>query len=176
MAFLTRRVGLAIASALIGALAFGSQVPSPASAQGRDVVVFAAASLKNALDEITAPGSARTRARRRPISLRGELGARQADRGRARRPTSSSPPTSTGWTICAEQEPDRPETRVNLLGNQHRAGRAEGRQDQPSHIAPGLRPRRGARRRQARDGQRRMRCRPASTARRRWRSSASGTA
>ena len=52
MAFLTRRVGLAIVSALIGALAFGSQGPSPAFAQGRDVVVFAAASMKNALDEI----------------------------------------------------------------------------------------------------------------------------
>src|SRR5207249_4569181 len=50
---MTRRRGL-LASMLLGASLAGVAAPMPARAQGGDVVVFAAASLKNALDAINA--------------------------------------------------------------------------------------------------------------------------
>jgi hypothetical protein len=49
----TRRKALRLAGAGLAAILMG-MAPPPASAQPRDLVVFAAASLKNALDEITA--------------------------------------------------------------------------------------------------------------------------
>ena len=70
---------------------------APARAQGGDVVVFAAASLKNALDAINAQWQKET-GKKASISYARQLGAGQADRAGARRRRCSSRPTSTGWT------------------------------------------------------------------------------
>ena len=52
----TRRLWLSLF--LAAALASGAR---PAAAQGRDLLVFAAASLKNAMDEVAAPMAAKDR-------------------------------------------------------------------------------------------------------------------
>ena len=116
MAFLTRRVGLAIVSALIGALAFGSQGPSPAFAQGRDVVVFAAASMKNALDEINQAWSRENGGRKATISYAASSAlAKQIEAGA---PADLFASADLDWMDYAQQKNlIRPETRVNLLGN-----------------------------------------------------------
>ena len=87
---LKRRSWLGLALAL-------SFLPGIAHAQS-DMVVFAAASLKNALDEIASTWSKDTGKPMPKISYAASL--RSPSRSsRARRPTCSFPPTSTGWTI-----------------------------------------------------------------------------
>jgi molybdate transport system substrate-binding protein len=116
MAFPTRHIGLAIASALIGALAFASPVPSPASAQGRDVVVFAAASMKNALDEINQAWTRENRGRKVTISYAASPAlVKQIEAGA---PADLFASADLDWMDYAQQKNlIRPETRVNLLGN-----------------------------------------------------------
>ena len=139
---------LAVVVAVVAALCSAT-----ASMAGERVTVFAAASLKNALDAVNAACDAEAgesgdaspmrRARRSPSRSR-----------QARRPTSSSRPTSTGWTISSDKKLIKPETEVEPARQPHRAGRAGGFARRRSTIAPGLRPRRPARRRQARHGRR----------------------
>ena len=90
---------------------------SPAAAQDKTLTVFAAASMKNALDDINAAYTAKT-----GIKVVGELcrklGAGEADRaGRAGRRVRLRR-LSTGWTTRAQEELINEPTRVNLLGNQ----------------------------------------------------------
>ena len=60
-------------------------IPTPAAAQDKTLTVFAAASMKNALDEIDAAYTAKTGVKI-VVSYGRELGTRQADRtGRAGR-------------------------------------------------------------------------------------------
>ncbi len=63
---------------------------------------------------------------------------------RARRPTSSSRPTSTGWTISSEREPDPARHRDKPARQPHRADRARRFRCRHRDRA-GLRPRRAAR-------------------------------
>ena len=125
MAFLTRRVGLAIVSALIGALAFGSQGPSPAFAQGRDVVVFAAASMKNALDEINQAWSRENGGRKATISYAASSAlAKQIEEGA---PADLFASADLDWMDYAQQEPDPTRDALEPARQPHRADRAEGR-------------------------------------------------
>ena len=120
---LPRRAAL---RAFVFALCVAFTASVPVSAQEKpSLLVFAAASLKNALDEIAA-GWSRESGKAVDDLLCRELGARQADRGRARRPTSSSRPTSTGWTTCREAEPDRAGHAPQPARQRARADRAEG--------------------------------------------------
>ena len=172
--WLGRALGLAVAVLL----AWGPpQAPARAQApaQGGDVVVFAAASLKNALDEVAAACGRRRPARRRRSPMR--RARRWPSRSsRARRPTSSSPPTSTGWTISREQEPDQARHALQPARQPHRADRAQGfqgaraRRSSRASTSPGCWAAAGS------PWPTSTPCRPASTARRRSRSSASGTA
>ena len=149
---------------LAGALALVLGAPAARRRDARPQI-FAAASLKNALDDVAAagPGDTGKRAPRSPTPRARRSPSRSS---RARRPTCSSPPTSTGWTTCGEKDLIRPDTRVNLLGNTLVLV-APADVDAAVDDRAGLRPRRRARRRPARDGAMSTRCRPANTARRR---------
>ena len=86
-------------------------------AQAQDgLVVFAAASLKNALDEIaTRLGQGHRQAGAQDLLCR-ELGARQADRaGRAGRPVHLGRPRLDG--LCRQEEPDQGRHAREPLGN-----------------------------------------------------------
>ena len=108
-------------------------------------MVFAAASLKNALDEIAATWAKDT-GKPTPRSPMPPARRWPSRSSRARRPTCSSPPTSTGWTTSPSKSLIKAETRVNLLGNRHRAGRAQGfegrdaRRSSRASISPGCWP------------------------------------
>ena len=82
---ITRRDLLGGVLGLVALAAGATAAVSEARAADKDVLVFAAASLKNALDEIRRACETRDRQEGHHL-LRGELGARQADRaGRAGR-------------------------------------------------------------------------------------------
>ena len=100
---------------------------APAAAQDKSITVFAAASMKNALDDVE-----RRVHRRQPASRRWRA-MRQARRSRsrssrARRPTCSPRPISTGWTIGAEEAHQGRHARQPAR-QQAGADRAEGFQD-----------------------------------------------
>lgn len=112
MASITRRRCLAAgAGALLGLLA---ALPS-AAARGRDVVVFAAASLKNALDEINAAWG-RDGGKRASISYAASSAlAKQIEQGA---PADLFASADLDWMdYAAGKGLIRPETRVTLLGN-----------------------------------------------------------
>nr|WP_243372030.1 molybdate ABC transporter substrate-binding protein [Microvirga solisilvae] len=98
-------------------LAFGlGMSPLPSAAQDRDLLVFAAASLKNALDEAAA-GYARESGRRAPtISYAGSNAlAKQIEAGA---PADIFVSADLDWIdYLAQKNLIRPETRVNLLAN-----------------------------------------------------------
>ncbi len=113
----TRRFWLSLMGA--GWLAFGLGAPLPSSlarAQSQDLVVFAAASLKNALDEVAA-GYARESGRPAPrISYAGSNAlAKQIESGA---PAGVFVSADLDWMdYLAQKNLIRPETRVNLLAN-----------------------------------------------------------
>ena len=168
----SRRSWLALLAATVLTLGAGT---APAAAQNRDVLVFAAASLKNALDEVDAQWQTRDRQEGRDL-LRGELDAGQADRaGRAGRHLHLRRSRLDG---LPRQQKDliKPDTRSNLLGNRlvliaPKDSKTQRRISSPASTSPSA-----ARRRPAGDGQRRRgagrQVRQGGAAR----SSASGTA
>ncbi len=102
------------ALALIGVLLVGAG-PVPASAQGGDVVVFAAASLKNALDAVNAQRQKET-GKKAVISYAASSAlARQIEHGA---PAHLFLLADLGWMdYLAQKRRIKPETRSNLLGN-----------------------------------------------------------
>jgi molybdate transport system substrate-binding protein len=114
----TRRYWLRVAFALIGvagaALAPGAGV-APAAAQSRDVLVFAAASLKNALDDVAAQWLRQT-GKKIAISYAGSNNLiRQIELGA---PADIFFSADTDWMDYGQQKSlIRPESRANLLGN-----------------------------------------------------------
>ena len=130
-------------------------LPGVAQAQGSGMVIFAAASLKNALDEIAATWAKDTGKPAPKISYAASSALAQADgTGRAGRPVHLGRPRLDG--LCGGQEPDQARQPLQSFGQQDRADRAQGLQDHDAR-PQGRRPRQGAGRRQAVDGQ--CRCR-----------------
>ena len=80
------------------------------------LTVFAAASMKNAVDDINAAFTKATGIKV-VASYAASLGAGEADRSTARRPTCSPRPISNGWTMSRGKKLIKDDTRVNLLGN-----------------------------------------------------------
>ena len=106
-----------LAAGLIAAALIGAPV-----AVAQEVTVFAAASLKNALDDINAAWTGGRRQGGDDL-LCGELGARQADRGRrAGRRLHLRRPRLDGLSV--RQEPDEEGHRGAAARQPHRAGRA----------------------------------------------------
>ena len=130
---------------------FGSTY-SPAVAQDKSLTVFAAASMKNALDDVDAAYTAKT-----GVKVIGELcrklGARQADRtGRAGRHFRLRRYRLDG--LCDRQEEHQRADPGQSARQQHRADRAEGFQDRQRDDRARLRSRQARRRRQDRDRRR----------------------
>ena len=86
-----------------------------AVAQDRTITVFAAASMKNALDDINAAFTKQTGIK--IVASYAASSALMKQIEKARRPTCSSPPTSNGWTTASQKKVIKDDTRVNLLGN-----------------------------------------------------------
>ena len=149
-----------------------SFLPGIAQAQD-DVVIFAAASLKNALDEIAATWAKDTGKPAPKISYAASSAlAKQIEQGA---PADLFISADLDWMdYLAGKNLIKADTRFNLLGNKIvLIAPKDSKITTAGH--QGRRPRQGAGRRPALDGQCRCPCRPASTARRRSRSSAPGT-
>ena len=143
-----------------------------AFAQGKDVVILAAASLKNALDEASADWTQEDRQDHQNLLCR-ELGAGQADRGRhsgrhlhlGRRAVDGlcrgAQAHQAGQPLGLSRQPDRPDRRARTPRSISRSTRAS---TCAAHWAMTAVSRWAAS----------TPCRPASTARRRWSISASG--
>jgi len=114
MTLITRRRGLA--AALLIAFAVGAARPTPAAAQARDVAVFAAASLKNALDEINGAWARESGGKKAVISYAASSAlAKQIKQGA---PADLFASADLDWMDYAQSKGlIRPDTRVNLLGN-----------------------------------------------------------
>ncbi len=108
--WLGRTAGLAAAALLIGGLAH-----APARAQGGDVVVFAAASLKNALDAVNAQWLKET-GKKATISYAASSAlAKQIEQGA---PAQMFISADLDWMdYVAKKNLIKPDTRSNLLGN-----------------------------------------------------------
>jgi molybdate transport system substrate-binding protein len=108
--WLGRILGLAAAALLVSGLA---QIPAPA--QGGDVVVFAAASLKNALDAVNAQWTKET-GKKVTISYAASSAlAKQIEQGA---PAQMFISADLDWMdYLAKKNLIRPDTRSNLLGN-----------------------------------------------------------
>lgn len=106
---ISRRYFALMLAALLGSTA------SPAAAQSRDVLVFAAASLKTALDEVAADWQ-RATGKKAVISYGGSNTlVRQIEQGA---PAHVFMSADRDWMDYAQQKHlIRPETRVDLLGN-----------------------------------------------------------
>jgi molybdate transport system substrate-binding protein len=114
---MTARRALRAVIALIGAGAIGfASLGRPAAAQGRDVVVFAAASMKNALDEINAAWARESGGKRAVISYAASSAlAKQIEAGA---PADLFASADLDWMDYAQGKGlIRTDTRVNLLGN-----------------------------------------------------------
>jgi molybdate transport system substrate-binding protein len=110
----TRRAWLARSAGLMLSLAVvcGAQ---PAAAQGSDLVVFAAASLKNALDAINAQWQKETGKRAKISYAASSALAKQIEQGA---PAQVFISADLDWMdYVAQKSLIRPDTRSNLLGN-----------------------------------------------------------
>ena len=147
---LTCRVfGMRMAAAIAG-LATIIVATVPAARADDKVVVFAAASLKNALDAVNAEWQ--KEAGKEHDLLRGKLGTRQADRGR--RPGRHLRSADPAWMdYVAEKNLIKDNTRANLLGNPLVLVTAS-RMWHPSISSTGIRPEGPAWRGETRDGRR----------------------
>jgi molybdate transport system substrate-binding protein len=97
------------------AVAFLALAPSPARAQGADLVVFAAASLKNALDGIAAQWQKETGKAAKISYAASSALARQIEQGA---PAQVFVSADIPWMdYLANKNLIKPETRSNLLGN-----------------------------------------------------------
>ena len=162
---LKRRSWLGLALAL-------SFLPGIAQAQN-DMVVFAAASLKNALDEIATTWSKDTGKPAPKISYAASSAlAKQIEQGA---PADLFISADLDWMdYLAGKNLIKADTRFNLLGNKIvLIAPKDSKVTTAGH--QGRRPRQGAERRPALAWPMSIRCRPASTARRRSRSWAPGT-
>ena len=113
MVTITRRLCL---TAGAGVLLGSSAALAPAAAQGRDLVVFAAASLKEALDEINAAWGRESGGKRATISYAASSAlAKQIEQGA---PADLFASADLDWMDYAQAKGlIRPDTRVTLLGN-----------------------------------------------------------
>ena len=129
-------------------------LPGVVRAQGGGMVVFAAASLKNALDEIAAAWAKDTGKPAPRISYAASSAlARQMEQGA---PADLFISADLDWMdYAAGKNLIRPDSRFNLLGN--KIVLIAPRDSRPRRSPSRRRPRRGAGRRQAVDGQRRCR-------------------
>jgi molybdate transport system substrate-binding protein len=109
------RLGRTLALAAVVLLAWGSGQAPPARAQGSDLVVFAAASLKNALDDINRQWQKET-GKRAAISYGSSSAlAKQIEQAA---PAQMFISADLDWMdYVAKKSLIRPETRSNLLGN-----------------------------------------------------------
>src|SRR5262245_13833521 len=108
----TRRSWLAL---LVAATFTLGLTAGPAAAQGRDVLVFAAASLKNALDEIAAQWSRETGKKVTISYAASNTLIRQIEQGA---PADIFISADLDWMDYGQQKGlIKPETRVNLVGN-----------------------------------------------------------
>ena len=167
---LGRALGLAAAVVLAWA---GRQRAGPGGAQGGDVVVFAAASLKNALDAVNAQWQKET-GKKAVISYAASSAlAKQIEQGA---PAQMFISADLDWMdYLAEQEPDQAGHALQPARQPHRADRAQGQgaarsRSSPASTSPSSWATAACRWPTSTP------CRPASTARRRWRSSACGPA
>ena len=146
----SRRSWLALLTAAVLILAAGT---APAAAQGRDVLVFAAASLKNALDEISRAMAARERQRSGEISYAASNTLiKQIEQGA---PADIFISADLDWMDYGQQKGlIKPDTRSNLLGNRLVLV-APKDSNISANIQPGLRSRGAAQGRPACHGQRR---------------------
>ena len=96
MAFTRRRI-LGLAGGLAAALLALGPPKAPVQAQSSDIVIFAAASLKNALDAINAQWQKET-GKKATISY-GASSALAKQSSKRRRRRCSFRPISTGWTM-----------------------------------------------------------------------------
>jgi molybdate transport system substrate-binding protein len=134
MSIRTRFGWRAGAAALFAALLLASAPLGPSAAQGRDVVVFAAASLKNALDEIATAWTRESGGKKATIAYAASSAlAKQIEQGA---PADLFASADLDWMDYAQSKGlVRPDTRVNLLGNRLVLIAAEdGRR-----VSPGLR-------------------------------------
>lgn len=100
---------------VLAALGLAAFAPAPVHAQGRDVVVFAAASMKNALDEVSAAWTRETGKRATISYAASNALARQIEQGA---PADVFVSADLDWMDYAQGKGlIRPETRSNLLGN-----------------------------------------------------------
>jgi molybdate transport system substrate-binding protein len=104
-----------LALAAAAALAWGSPQPTPAQAQGGDLVVFAAASLKNALDGINAQWRKETGKSARISYASSPALAKQIEGGA---PAQMFISADIPWMdYVAKKDLIEADTRANLLGN-----------------------------------------------------------
>ena len=107
---------LAIAAIAAAAFMLGA-IASASWAQDRDVVIFAGASLKNALDEIATDWSARSGGRKVVVSYAASPALAKQIEGGA--PADIFASADLDWMdYLARKGLIQPDTRVNLLGNQ----------------------------------------------------------
>jgi molybdate transport system substrate-binding protein len=114
---ITRRLGLSFIGAAFMGLGLGpSPITGPAQAQDKELVIFAAASLKNALDEAAAGFVKQTGKPAPKISYAASNTlAKQIEAGA---PADVFVSADLDWMdYLAQKNLIRPETRVNLLGN-----------------------------------------------------------
>ena len=109
---LSRRTWLALPTALVLAWTAGA---APALAQGRDVLIFAAASMKNALDDIVAQWQRETGKKVVVSYAASNTLIKQIEQGA---PADIFISADTDWMDYGEQKGlIKKDTRVNLLGN-----------------------------------------------------------
>ncbi len=126
---MTRRLALAAALLLASALAL------PASAKAEDITIFAAASMKNALDEIVTAWNAET-GNTAVVSYAGSSALAKQIQGGA--PADLFISAAVNWMDTLEEGGlIKPETRVDLLGNAIVLV-AHGNDAAPVEIAPGF--------------------------------------
>ncbi|MEZ0167255.1 molybdate ABC transporter substrate-binding protein [Microvirga sp. TS319] len=114
---ITRRLGLSLFGAALLGLGLGpAPIAGPAQAQDKELVIFAAASLKNALDEASAGFVTQTGRPAPKISYAASNTlAKQIEAGA---PADVFVSADLDWMdYLAQKNLIRPETRVNLLGN-----------------------------------------------------------
>ena len=152
----SRRTWLGKVAGLAAVLLSVGIPQTPAQAQGGDIVVFAAASLKNALDAINAQWQKET-GKKATISYASSPAlAKQIEQGA---PAQMFISADLDWMdYVAQKNLIKPDTRSNLLGNRI-VLIAPKDKAQPIEIKAGIRPRKGYRRRAAVDGQRQFRSR-----------------
>ena len=137
---ITRRDLLGGVLGLVALAAGAMAAVSEARAADKDVLVFAAASLKNALDEVIAAYSSKPAPRSRPPMRRARPWPSRSSRGRRR---NCSSPADLDWMdYVAAAQPDRRRHAPQSPRQQHRSGRRQGQQAERRRDRARLRSRR----------------------------------